>query len=234
MSTRKVGTALLAVAALLVWLPAQADAQQESFFIEGRGGIGLGLGDVGFITDLGPTFGADIGYWLHDRVAVTIGGDATLLSGADRDVSDDAVEDGTQVFIDVPDMDLYHYTLGLELLVTPRDNPLEVTFGGGIGATTISTDAFPESFVSGLTEAERRGLDANREFSSTELTVDGRLQVGYDVSNRINVFAGTRAYLAFTDRPNTKFFHEAVQEADERGFDTAWDLPIHAGVKIGF
>lgn len=232
MTTRRAGTATFVLAALLAWLPMQAEAQQERFFVEGRGGIAFGLGDVGFVTDPGPTFGADIGYWVHDRIAVTVGGDASLLTGADRDLSQDAAADGTRVFIDVPDMDLYHYTAGLEILVTPRESPLEVRFGGGLGASTIQTDEFPSSFIAGLPENVQAPEDG--EFSQTDFTLDGRVQVGYDVSPRINVFAGTRAYLAFPSADETEFFHQAVEEADAQGFSTAWDLPLHAGVKIGF
>lgn len=57
--------------------------------------------------------------------------------------------------------------------------------------------------------------------------------MGYQVSPRFAIFAGTRPYLGLTDRETTKFFHEAVSSVDERGFETAWDLPIHAGVRIG-
>lgn len=224
--------AALVAAGVLVGLPAQADGQQERFFVEARGGIADGLGDVGFIGEYGPTFGASVGYWIHDRIALTVGGDATLLSGADRDVSPEAAADEQRVFIDVPDIDLYHYGAGVEILATPRESPLEVRFGGGIGGTTIQTDAFPADFVAALPERVR--APDGGEFETTDLSIDGRLQVGYDVTERVNVFAGTRAYLSFLEETDTEFFHQAVEEADPQGFDTAWDLPIHAGVKIGF
>lgn len=45
MDARKTTTAI-ALAALLAWIPALADAQEGDVYVEGRGGIGLGLADV--------------------------------------------------------------------------------------------------------------------------------------------------------------------------------------------
>lgn len=224
MNARKTTTAL-ALAALIAWLPAEAEAQQGNVFVEGRGGIGLGLGDVSELTEPGPTFGVDIGYWLADRLALTVGGDATLFQGEDAD------PDGG-VAIDVPDMRMIHYTAGLQVRATPRDNPFALRFGGGVGATTIDTDEFSTAFLAGLPLGVEPPEDG--EFNTTALTFQGNLSVGYDVSPRFSIFAGTRPYVALTDREETQFFHEAVDAVDERGFDTAWDLPIHAGVKVGF
>lgn len=224
MDARKSTTAI-ALAALLAWLPAQADAQEGDFFIEGRGGIALGLGDVSELTEPGPTFGAELGYWVQDRLALTVGGDASLLPGEDR-----APSEG--VAIDVPDMQIYHYTAGVQIAVTPRENPFSVRFGGGVGATTYQTDAFPASFIDGLPMGVEAPEDG--EFSETQLTFQGNLSVGWDVSPRFGIFAGVRPYLGLTDRGETEFFHQAVSAVDERGFETAWDLPLHAGVNVEF
>lgn len=232
MSARRVGTAVFALAAMLVWLPTQADAQQEQFFIEGRGGYGTGLGDIGAITDGGPSFGVGLGYWVHERVAITVGGDASLLQGADMDTSAEADSAGERVFFDQPDMDFYSYTVGLQLLVSPPDHPLEVRLGGGVGASTISTDQFPDEFLDGLPEGVEAPEDG--EFSETEVTVQGNLAVGYDVSPQFNVFAHVRPYLAFTDEESTEFFNEGVEDTQVNGFGTAWQLPLQLGVKIGF
>lgn len=224
MNARKTMTAL-ALAALFAWLPAQAEAQQGSVFVEGRGGIGIGLGDVNELTDPGPTFGAEVGYWVLDRLAVTVGGDASLFQGKDQDPSEG-------IAIDVPDIEMYHYTAGVQVRATPRDVPFALRFGGGVGATSISSDPFPSGFVDGLPLGVEAPEDG--ELSTTELTFQGNLTAGYDVSPRFSVFVGSRPYVALTDREETQFLHEAVDSVDERGFDTAWDLPIHAGVKIDF
>lgn len=224
MNARKTTTAL-ALAALLAWLPAQADAQEGDVYVEGRGGIGLGLGDVSELTEPGPTFGVEIGYWLEDRLALTVGGDASFLPGEDQ-----APAQG--IAIDVPDMRYYHYTAGLQIAVTPRENPLSVRFGGGVGATTLQSDAFPASFLGGLPMGVEAPEDG--EFDETRLSFQGTLSLGYDVSPRFGVFAGTRPYLTLIDRQETEFFHEAVSATDERGFETAWDLPLHAGVRVEF
>lgn len=224
MNARKTTTAV-ALAALLAWLPAEAEAQQGNFFVEGRGGIGLGLGDVSELTEPGPTFGLELGYWLDDRLAVTVGGDATLFQGEDQDPSEG-------IAIDVPDIRMFHYTAGLQVRATPHDNPFAVRFGGGVGATTIDTDQFPAAFLAGLPLGVEPPEDG--EFHTTEPTFQGNLSVGYDVSPRFSIFAGTRPYVALTDRQETQFFHEAVAAVDVRGFNTAWDLPVHAGVRVDF
>lgn len=224
MDARRTTTAI-ALAALLAWLPAQADAQEGDVYVEGRGGIALGLGDVSELTEPGPTFGVELGYWLEDRLAVTVGGDASFLQGEDR-----APSEG--IAIDVPDMRLFHYTVGLQIAATPRESPLSIRFGGGVGATTFRTDEYPASFLAGLPLGVEAPEDG--EFDETQLTFQGNLSVGYQVSPRFAIFAGTRPYLGLTDRGETEFFHEAVSAVDERGFETAWDLPIHAGVRVGF
>lgn len=232
MDARKTGsTTVLVLAALLAWLPAKAEAQQQ-FFVEGRGGIGIGIADMGALTDPGPTFGLELGYWLNDRLAVTVGGDATFLGGADRDLSDAAAEDENRVFTDVPDMRLFQYMAGLQVLVTPPENPFEVRLGGAVGASTIQSDAFSASFLNSLPGDVE--VPADGEFSQTQLTFQPNLSVGYQASPRFTVFAATRPYVALMHAEETEFLGRAAEDADPQGFDTAWNVPLQAGVKIGF
>lgn len=235
MSMRKLGT-VFGLALLLAGLPAQGQAQQEQFYVEGRGGLGLGLGDIGFLQDVGPTFGVDFGYWIHERIAIRVGGDASLLSGEDRDLSP---PEGQRVLANAPDMDFYQYGAGVELLITEPASPLEVRLGAGAGATTVESDPLPGSLTISQEGTDRLGntvceTGTEREYSTTEFTLNGDVKVGYEVAPRFNVFAGTRAYLFFPNECETEVFHQIAEEADQRGFDTGWTLPLFVGVKIGF
>lgn len=231
MSMRKVG-AVIGIAALLAWAPTQADAQQEQFYFEAHGGTGIGLGAMDHLTDLGASFGADIGYWVHERIALKVFGDASFLSGRDVPGSPDA---GDEIFLEAPDWDLYHYALGAELLVTEPASPLEIRWGAGVGATTFETDELPGGLEIQEREPPNRLVSTGEtEFDETELSVTTDLKVGYAVSPRFTVFAGGRAWVAFPDRANTRVFDEIAEQVDEDGFDTLWDVPVFAGVKIGF
>lgn len=72
--------------------------------------------------------------------------------------------------------------------------------------------------------------DVVNEFSETYFTANGGLRVGYDIGENLNVFVDGQAYLMFTDEEDT-----AVFEAFDPGidaFDTAWTIPVTAGLRI--
>lgn len=245
MSKRTFG-AILAMAAVLAWLPMQAQAQQEGrFYFEGRGGVGLSGGDIDALQDIGPAFGGQFGYWISDRVALTVGGDVNLLRGRDADFqeafpgSDSLDADGNpvfpdEVFINTPDITTFHYVAGAELLVTAPESPFEVRWGAGGGLATLTADQLEEPLPEGFTLPTGATLPEDGEYDETTVSLYTDLKLGYDVSPRFNIFAGVRPYLSFPDSDQTAFFHGVAEQADGQGFDTAWTFPTFAGVKIGF
>lgn len=149
-------------------------------------------------------------------------GDASFLTGIDGD------ETGTG--LESPDIDVYRYTGGVVGRLTPRESPWSVTANLGAGGVTYDSDEFEGGAVFNPATGERTD-----DFSQTYFSTTGGLKIGYDLSERLAVFAGGQAYLDFTDEDDTAVFGTVVPaEADADGFDTAWSLPVQAGVKIRF
>jgi hypothetical protein len=77
--------AMAAGAMLLLGLPGGAAAQavDQPWAVEGRGGISVPAGDLADVFDVGPSFGLRVGYRVHPRVTLRVDGDVGILSGAD-------------------------------------------------------------------------------------------------------------------------------------------------------
>ncbi|MFW6192310.1 MAG: hypothetical protein ACOC83_02395 [Gemmatimonadota bacterium] len=206
--------AAAAAAFFLLMLPGDAAAQAAngSWVLEGRGGISVPAGDLADVFDVGPSFGAGIGYRVHPRVTLRADGDVAILSGND-DLATPA-----------PDTRLWHYNGGVELELTrPGASPWDLTVNLAGGATTFSGDDFTETVTNPVTG------ESVTDFSETYFTANGGLKVGYDVTRRINVFVGGQWYLAFTDEDDTAVYSALNPEIE--AFDTASEIPIVVGLK---
>lgn len=211
-------TALAAM--LLAGLPegAAAQAVDQPWVLEGRGGISVPAGNLADVFDVGPGLGAGIGYRVHPRVALRIDGDVGILSGADD------LATGTEA----PDTRLWHYNGGVEFELTPPEaSRWEVTANLAGGATTFSGDDFAQPLTNPVTG------ETVTDFSETYFTANGGLKVGYDISPSVNVFAGGQWYLAFTDEDDTAVF-SALSPSEIDAFDTASEIPIVVGLKARF
>lgn len=204
-------TALWAVAAcaLLVALsPLDAYAQQR-LTVKGRGGIAVPAGDLADLQDVGATFGVGLAYRVHPRVAVRVDGDLEILNGAD-------LESGTEA----PDLTLWHYNAGAELSVLePGATRWTVLVNGAAGATTIDSDDFG-------------GVSGGSDFNQTYFSLNGGLELGYDVTRQLNLYAGGQIYVIFADEDDTAAFAALSPEVD--AFSTAVSFPISGGVKYSF
>ncbi|HTY06329.1 MAG TPA: outer membrane beta-barrel protein [Gemmatimonadales bacterium] len=70
MSAQRFSLAALAVAAVLVARPAQAQNQTPAVFVEGLGGAAVPTFDIANTAKIGPMFGAAVGYVLDPRWVV--------------------------------------------------------------------------------------------------------------------------------------------------------------------
>jgi hypothetical protein len=209
------GAALLLVGGI----PQSASAQgvDSPWVVEGRGGISVPAGDLADVFDVGPSFGAGIGYRVHPRVTLRADGDVAILSGADLATGEQA-----------PDTRLWHYNGGVEVALTPPgESRWDVTANVGGGATTFSGDDFEPAVVNPVTG------ETVTDFSETYFTANGGLKVGYDVTPRVNVYAGGQWYLAFTDEEDTAVF-SSLSPSEINAFDTASEIPIVLGVRASF
>lgn len=198
-------------AASLLGLSAPAGVEaQDRFSFFGQGGVAIGVSDLADLTDPGPSLGGGIAYWVTPRVAIRGDFDANLLSG--RDAEGPGPEG--------PDIDLFHYSAGVQFALTDRRrSPWNLMVNVAGGGTTIDADPF----------------DANGavvDFTETYFTLNGGLSIGYDVSRSLEVFLEGQWYLAFTDDDETAVFHAVTPEVDVTGFDTASVIPVTLGVRI--
>ncbi len=208
--SRRVGGVL---ALATVWFGAMATgarAQEKTWSFEGRGGVAIPVSDLEDLEDVGANIGVGASYALSDRFSLYVDGSVDILSGADSGVSGSSA----------PDMNIFHYGAGVSLaLVEPESSAWSFDVGLGGGGSTFDSDTFTANGVSS-------------DFSETYFTLDGNLEVGYDLSPSVSVFVDGRAYLMFTDEQDTRVFSQVSSEVDPGGFDTAWTIPLTAGVKI--
>ena len=175
--------ALGAVAVLTLTTAAPATAQgmageSPRLTFDARGGMSVPTGSVSDLADVGPTFGLGVGYNVHPRVTIRADGDVEMLGGAELSGG-----------MTAPDVNLWHYNLGVEVELTPpAARRWDVTANLAGGATTWDTDEF-----AGATDG----------FSETYFTGNGGLKFAYMVARNVNVFVGGQWYLQFTDEAET-------------------------------
>jgi len=203
-------TAALTFAALLAIGTPNTVRAQSRFSVEGRGGVAIPASDLADLEDVGASFGVGLAYDLSSRVALRIDGDVDILSGADSGVSGSSA----------PDLNIFHYGAGFAVrLVDPGASRWNFDVNIGAGASTFDSDTFSANGVS-------------QDFSETYFTTNGGLRVGYDLSSSVNIYASGQAYLMFTDDADTAVFSQVSSEVDPSGFDTAWTIPLTAGLAI--
>jgi len=194
-------------------LPAAVGAQaleSESIDVDVRGGVAIPAGDFADVADTGADVGLGFAYWLNDHLAVRTDGDVGFFTGADM------AEGGH-----FADSKLWHYNGGLEVALLGRDQedtPWTVTADAGVGATTLDTENF-------TVEGARF-----TELAETWVSVNGGVDVGYELNEKADLVVGGDAYLAFADEEDTREFTGASRAADP--LDTVWHLPVTAELQI--
>ncbi len=199
--------AIAAAMALTAMLPAQRSAaQMSSDFGQGsvaltvRAGPSMPVNKLADITNAGAALGADVAYSLTDRLALTADGDVDFLTGHE------SLE---------PDMRLWHYGGGLQLDVAPTRTPWSVVLSGGANATTMDTSPI--------------GIQSNMDFTHTYFGLDGGLEVGYDVSDNVDVAVRGSSYFVFADKADTQ---QLVNGTGAQPFDMAVTIPVTAELHI--
>lgn len=227
---RRVG--LIAVAAaLLAWLPGQAEAQQAGFAVDGYGGIAIPAADVGEFEDFGPSFGLGVEYLVTDRVFVRGSGAVDLYTGRDA-----GEMDGPPGGLDAPDMTLIHFGAGLGFRLTPPDETAwDVSVSVEAGGTSVSTDDFPEGATPpGQFPAEDEEPTDEIDFSETYFALSPALRVGYGFNERFGLFFRSQPWFAFSDNDRTAAFAQFDSDIPDGGFEDIWGLPFTASLKVNF
>jgi len=174
-----------------------------------KAGASLPSGDLADYTDAGQALGADLEWMMSNRLDLTL--------GTSLDVLDNAEALGT------PEMRLWHVDLGADFEVTPQTSPLNVEVQGGVGATTMDTEDF-------LATTQVVGDEAEADFTETYVSVNGGLEVSYDLSRSVDVALGGSSHVVFADELETRVLADESPVLDP--FGTAVTFPIIAKVEI--
>lgn len=210
---------LIAVmAALVAWLPGQADAQQVGVAVDGYGGIAVPASDIGDFQNYGPSFGLGVEYMVTDRFFVRGSGAMNLLRGQE--------EDEISALFAAPDMTLLHYTAGIGARLSPPDETnWDVSLSLEAGGTNVSTDDFPDAATP---------PEDGPDFSATYFTLSPGLRVGYIFNDRVNVFVRSQPHFAFADTEDTAVFTQFDVEVADNGFESIWEVPLTGGLQVKF
>lgn len=212
------GAGLLALAPAGLWAQASPDVgpQPGSFGFHGHGGVALPAGALTDVVDPGASLGGGVSHFLTRNFGLWGNADVQFLSGA--------TDDFGNAF---PDMRIVHVGAGGELNLfggfdvrdDPDPTPVTATFRLGVGFSSLDTEDTLDD-----------GSPAPVGFDHTYLTFQGGATAGYQVVPRVNVFVASTAYLMVTDRADTRPLADHSPETEV--FDTAWTVPLHAGVRI--
>lgn len=194
--------AAVAVAAVLVagllalTLPRPVAAQGGGWTLDARGGWILPEGDLADWTDLGEHVGAGLTYRFHPRIGLRFDGAYTHLDQSGTTGPGDPAEG--------PEINIWHYTLGLELELTEpstvwfRGNPWEVTLNAGVGGGTYDIH---------VEDAEPGAFDPSSvPTSDTNPSVTGGLRVGYAAADWLSVYGQSQLYVILGDAGDPEDF----------------------------
>lgn len=229
-NVRRVGL-IAAAAVLLACLPGRTQAQQVGFAVDGFGGIAVPASNVRDFQSFGPSFGLGVEYLITDRLFVRGSGAADLLSGRDS-----TELDGPPGGLNAPDMTLVHYTAGLGLHLTPPDETnWDVSVSLEAGATSVSTDDFPDAATPpGQFVEEGETPTDEADFSETYVALSPGLRVGYVFNERYHVFFRSQPHFAFAESERTAAFAQFDDAIPDNGFEDIWNVPVTAGIQVKF
>lgn len=207
--THRHASRLATALACLAVLPAAAASQMDESTVDlsVRAGPSMPAGDLAEVTDVGPSIGADVAFWINDHFAVTVDASSDMLRGDERSAA-------------LPDVQLHHYGAGLEADIMPRTSPVSFTLIGGGGATTVQTNMIESSEPS-----------TPDHIAQTYFGVNAGAEAGYEVSDNIALALRGGAYFAFTDALDLSPLSDLSPNVD--GFDSMVTLPLTLQVEVG-
>lgn len=196
-----------------------AEAQEQSFSFEARGGMAIPYDDASSLWEAGPAFGGALVYWVNPQVGLRASGAVDMLSGKSAaDVTGDA---------DVPDLTIFSYTGGVELAALPADDDLSLSFLVGAGAASVSSDDYP----AGLDEP----APTESSLSETYVTVNAGTKLGYAVHDQVDIFLSGQVNYVITDEEDFRVLRQLDANNPEGDLlNELWTIPITGGVEIQF
>lgn len=225
MHTRRSSGIVAVAAALCLALAGGASAQEPPIDFDATGGVGLPVGDLADVADLGPAFGVGFNFGLTERLYLRAQGGAELYDGVDlgEPLGNEGIND--------LDLNLIHFQAGGLYHLLPRDrgdSPLFVTLNGVVGATNLHVPRVATSV----------GTDAV-EFEISELYPSGAagVSIGYALHEQVDLVVDGRGHVVLGDEEDTAELVQVVNDVVDDpvdGLGTMWSVPVTAGVRFHF
>jgi len=214
----KTGAAL--AAALLLALPGagRAQTQDATVSVQAQGGLGIPLGTLDDLNDLGGAFGGTLVWHFHPNWGLR--GDVDFIK-----LNEGETEGGLLIG---PPVDMMFLGGGIEVNFSPpKYQDLPFTFGANLGVGSMSYDV-DETF---------RASHPAGAIDASYLAFNGGGRVGYQLTPMLNLFVQAQVYVVLFDEADSQPYVTWVNGQGLTGletFDTLWVLPVTGGVRLSF
>ncbi len=219
---KKLGLILGGVAAFAL-LPVRADAQLVSYSdvfwsFEGSAGLALPMGDLSDNAESGPAFQLAASYFLNPRLALRAEGGLDLMGTK-----------GTTSATD-PDLQIWHFTGGIEYHLTDPTGNTTIAFDLGVGGATFDTGIFQ------VNDFPSTGATSTGGFQNTYMAGNLGLKLGYNFARHgatgvpmATIFIQGDLHVMFADEADSALY-AAIN--NQPGFGTVLLIPVTAGIRI--
>lgn len=209
--TRAVAAGTLA---LLVAVPAKSVAQEPGTIgVSGQAGLGVPLGSLADVSEVGPAFRFGTDLALSDGFALQGLIGAEVLPGV------------TGRGGEGPTVRLFRLTVGpsLSLVRSPAPTGFGLAVRGGLGATLFTAG---RSLVG--TGSRVRIID----FTEVYPGLDGGFSAQYSLSSSVGLHLDAGLSVSFADEEDTEGF--AFLDPEVEPFSTLVSVPLTAGIRLSF
>lgn len=195
-------------------------AQDRAVEIDFRGGYTIPTGDLSDLMDPSVSFGMGLNVPVTDRLGVRVRGSSDVLQG--KDITS-GVGNGEQV----ANLTVTHGEAGLTYDVLEADDTGFTVDVYGLGGVVVASSEMEEYSTGG-------GGAVIVDLSTVWPAATGGAQIGYQVTERINVFAEGAANFVFADESETTDYTRLGVIGNADGLSTLTSFPISIGLKLNF
>lgn len=220
MHTKRILSATIALLTAGVLWARPAAAQEGPVEIDFEGGVAVPSGDLSDLMKTSASFGMGLDVPVHDRIAVRVQGSGDLYKGK-------TIESGIGSGRDVASLTLTHLQAGPSFAVT----------GGDGGAFTVDLYALGGITVASSERDEYSTGDGGAvivDLSTVWPLATGGARIGYQVTERLNVFASGEVNYIMADDSETVDYTRLGTIGTTDGFAAQASLPLTLGLQLNF
>lgn len=207
------------VAAALLLAPIALEAQDDTgpeagtVSVDARGGLAIPIADLDEIAQTGASFGGGVAIHLTRQVALRADAEYQILSGDRTPPPENLL---------FADMNSLIATGGIEIHFLDPGTRWTGALSLGAGISTFDTDDTTDEGT-----AAPVSLD-----DLTNLAFRSGTKLGYQVTDRLDIYLEPAVYLTVFDREDTQLFDAA--SGNVSAFDVGWTIPVQAGARLRF